>query len=479
MIGRIRQSVLLVCAGLVLASCTRPLPVSVIDGGRDGQVKVIKPANPDALVIFFSDRYGADAASDTAAQALARSGALVVEVNTPAYLKRLDGGKEKCNDLVGDVEGLSRQLQRQLKFRNYVTPVLAGIGEGGTIAELALAQAPAVTIAGAVAVDPSPSVAGKTPICSDSTVHRTANGFSYGASKSLPGYWTVDLTPGASAATRDYIRAMQRAGAPIQVHEVSLTAPPGEQLASMVDSHRDRPRFEGDIAALPLIELPVDHPSRLMAVVLSGDGGWRDLDKTIAEDLRQDGVPVVGWDTLRYFWNERTPQQTTDDLVAVMNTYMARWRADEVALVGYSFGADVLPFAYDRLPPDVRSHVRLLALLGFAKSADFEIRVGGWLGLPASPDAQPVLPATAQIPPSLIQCFYGEHEEDTVCPNLAVQGVEVIKTPGGHHFGGDYGMLEKDILAGFRRRADTSVVSAEHRPLPAGKSGAQQPTRTQ
>ena len=479
MIGRICVSVLVVCAGLALASCTRPLPVSVIDGGRDGQVKVIKPAKPDALVVFFSDRYGTDAANDATAQALARSGALVVEVDTPAYLKRLDAGKEKCHDLVGDVEGLSRQLQRQLKFRNYVTPVLAGTGEGGTIAELALAQAPAVTIAGAAAIDPSSSVASKTPICSDSPVHSTAKGLSYGAGKSLPGYWTVDLTPNASPATRDYIRAMQRAGAPVNVHEVSLTPPPGEQLANLVASQHTRPRTDGDIASLPLIELPVDHPSRLMTVVLSGDGGWRDLDKTIAEDLRQDGVPVVGWDTLRYFWNERTPQQTTDDLVAVMNTYMARWRANDVALVGYSFGADVMPFAYDRMPPNPRSHVRLLALLGFAKSADFEIRVGGWLGLPASPDAQPVLPATAQIPPSLIQCFYGKDEDDTACPALAKQGVEVIETPGGHHFGGDYGTLEKDILAGFKRRADTSLVSIEHHPLTAARPSAQQPPQTQ
>ena len=40
------------------------------------------------------------------------------------------------------------------------------------------------------------------------------------------------------------------------------------------------------IATLPLIELPAELNGPLLAVVLSGDGGWRDLDKTISEKLQ-------------------------------------------------------------------------------------------------------------------------------------------------------------------------------------------------
>ena len=72
---------------------------------------------------------------------------------------------------------------------------------------------------------------------------------------------------------------------------------------------------------MPLTELPVDHPSKLMAILLSGDGGWRDLDKTIAEDLQQQGIPVVGLDTLRYFWSKKTPQQTADVVAALIQTF--------------------------------------------------------------------------------------------------------------------------------------------------------------
>ena len=135
---------------------------------------------------------------------------------------------------------------------------------------------------------------------------------------------------------------------------------------------------------------------------------------------------------------------------------MAKWHASEVALIGYSFGADVMPFAYNRLPDTLRSHVALIALLGFSQTADFEITVSGWLGEPPGPKALPIFPETDKIPPSLMQCFYGEDEKDTACPELAWRGVEVIRTTGGHHFNGDYEALARRILAGFKRRLAAS-----------------------
>ncbi len=87
------------------------------------------------------------------------------------------------------------------------------------------------------------------------------------------------------------------------------------------------------------------------------------------------------------FLEQKTPQQTADVVAALIRTFMTKWHADKVALVGYSFGADVMPFAYNLLPPSLRDHVVLISLLGLSKSADFEISVRGWLGEPPGPDA--------------------------------------------------------------------------------------------
>ena len=63
-----------------------------------------------------------------------------------------------------------------------------------------------------------------------------------------------------------------------------------------------------------------------MAVVYSGDGGWRDIDKDIASRLQAKGIPVVGVDSLRYFWSEKTPEQIAADLGLIMAHYREAWR---------------------------------------------------------------------------------------------------------------------------------------------------------
>ena len=440
----------LLAAGAIAAGPARAAP-AIIDGGRFGLVRLSEPEGEmRGLVLLFAD-HGA-ATDDGAAAKLAAAGALVVEVDTDLYLAGLDKLPDKCFNLGGDIEGLSRQLQHDRAYPTYRSPILAGIGLGGALAEAALAQVPSATFAGAVSLDPAVAIPTVRPLCPGAPSRAVAGGFSYEPYKDLQGFWAVGLTAAASKPVRDHVTLLGQGGTPLAIEQV--TGAPADALVGLILPRLEKPEADATgLDALPLIELPVDHPSDVMAIVLSGDGGWRDLDKTIAENLQQDGVPTVGWDSLRYFWSKKTPEETTHALAAVMKAYMAKWHATKVALVGYSFGADVLPFAYNRLPADLRPHVTLMALMGFANNADFEITMGGWLGAAPSADALPVLPEITKVPPGLIQCFYGVDEDDTLCPALASKGVEQIKTTGGHHFDGDYAALAKRILAGLRKRA--------------------------
>jgi type IV secretory pathway VirJ component len=201
----------------------------------------------------------------------------------------------------------------------------------------------------------------------------------------------------------------------------------------------------------------------LLAIVLSGDGGWRDLDKTIAENLRDRGVSVVGWDSLRYFWHERTPEELARDLDGVITSHVQKWNARAVGLIGYSFGADVLPFAYNRLPPATRARVKQVSLLGFSPNADFQFHVTAWLGVESSAHALPDRARSGARPFELLQCFYGEDEDDTACPDLKSRGAEVIATSGSHHFDGDYPRLPRAssrACSDARRPIDGSALAA-------------------
>jgi type IV secretory pathway VirJ component len=298
-------------------------------------------------------------------------------------------------------------LQRERHFTFYLTPILAGRGVGGLLAWLGLAEAPPATIAGAVATAPPEALPGKAPICTAPPARATPAGWVYAPAGPLQGFYAT-----------------------------------GDDLVALTVAQRPATQD------LPLVDLPADKPGDLFALVLSGDGGWRDLDKSIADLLQQSGVSVVGLDSLRYFWSEKSPEQLTKALAQVLEQH-----ADQhIALIGYSFGADVLPFAYNRLPAALKKRVVLMSLLGFAKNADFEITLTGWLGSPPSERALPVAPELAKVPAALLQCFYGEEEEDTLCPSLPA-GAEIVKTTGGHHFDGDYAALADRILESFKRRA--------------------------
>jgi phosphatidylglycerol lysyltransferase len=447
-----------VAAALLAITTTATLipcrPAWAIETGNLGDVRQINPVGAmRGLVVLFSDARGWSSVSDDTAAALARDGALVVGVDLPTYLKRLDiHTGETCHGVVGDIESISRQIQRERGSASYLTPIVAGIGEGGALAAIILAQAPAATVAGAVSYDPTTTVPSDIPLCS-ATSAEPGGGFAYGPWPSLPGFWMVAFPASGDTHGRQRIAALKTAGTRVNV--TNATGGAAETLAALLHPLLAQGAIAptAGIANLPLVELPAEPRGPLLAIVLSGDGGWRDVDRAIAQKLQSDGVSVVGWDSLRYFWSKKSPEQTARDLGAVIDTYTSRWGTSKIALIGYSFGADVLPFAYDHLSPEAKVRVVQLSLLGFAPAANFEITVSGWLGAAPDKDALPTEPAIVPIDPTMIQCFYGAKEDDSACPLLAGK-VEIIRVPGGHHFDNDYGALARRILDGFRRRAD-------------------------
>ncbi len=383
-------------------------------------------------------------------KAIAAVGAIAVGVDTDAYLDRVAASDPRCAQLIGDTEGFSRQVQREHAGAEYFYPIVAGVGKGGAVAGAIVAQAPDRTLGGAVSIDPwgvlnvahgwCPRVANQA----DAKARRT-----FGVPL-LKQFWTVALSPAASYPTRAHFETLATLVPPLVVQTLGTVAGP-QTLSSLIAPHLVQDNF-ASVAGLPLVELPASSPSRLMAVFFSGDGGWRDIDMTIGENLQSLGVSVVGWDSVRYFWSRKTPAQTASDLSAVILDYSAKWHADKVALIGFSFGADIIPSVYNRLRQSLKDRVPMITLLSPEPAADWEIRVAGWLGAAPSAEATPLGPPMETIPGKMIQCFYGAKDTLSYCPELAGHGAEVIEKEGIHHFDGNYALIAHQILVGLERR---------------------------
>ena len=188
------------------------------------------------------------------------------------------------------------------------------------------------------------------------------------------------------------------------------------------------------VGTLPLVEVPAARGTSgdVLVVLLSGDGGWGRLDRELAARLSAAGYPVVGWNSLRYFMAPRDPAVAADDLSVVMRTYQRRWDRPRVLLVGYSFGADVLPVTVARLDSAERANVAGLVLLGFSPDAQFKFR-------PREPGGRvrdyATLPAVRGLRGLPILCIGGDQDRRSACARIGTPNASSRTIASGHGLG--------------------------------------------
>jgi type IV secretory pathway VirJ component len=204
--------------------------------------------------------------------------------------------------------------------------------------------------------------------------------------------------------------------------------------------------------SMPLHEVPAT-TGRTLAVFLSGDGGWASIDKDVSKALADSGVAVVGIDALSYLGTRRTPEEVSADVATVLRTYLDRWHRERVILVGYSRGADIMPFVARRIPEDLRARVDLVAMLGLGIRAGFHVTVFSMIHSSTSakdPEVTPELEALAALKVPML-CVYGLEEKESLCREYQGAGMARVAREGAHHFDGDRVGLAGEILRARRR----------------------------
>lgn len=371
------------------------------------------------------------------------------------FYRKLAAQDGKCTYAPGAFENLSRHLQAFEHLPGYLLPIVVGADGAAPYVYSILAQAPAATFDAGLSFGFSPRLTMKPPPCPINALRLHAETKAglvelLAPPAALGSRWVAvqDDAQGAGGleAAREFVR---------RVPQAEWVALPGDRSAvsaRMAFEHAYRqlavPQVAlgappQQLAGLPIVEVPVTSTGHRFVVLLSGDGGWAGIDKSLGTAFAAQGVPVAGFDSLRYFWSARTPDELAADLDRIIRYYAARWARSEVLLVGYSQGADVLPFALNRLPSTTRASVRLTALLGPGQKASFEFHVANWLG--PSGDL-PIAPEALKLSAVDTLCIYGQEEKDSLCPELSPDHAQAMPLAGGHHFGGEYGVLAARIL---------------------------------
>jgi type IV secretory pathway VirJ component len=445
------------------------LPTEVMTVAGFGQVAIYAPAaTPSDVVLFISGDGGWNLGVIPMAEALRDRGALVAGIDIRAFMKSLNASTG-CAYPSGALEDLSRAVQLHRKLPAYKPPILVGYSSGATLVYAALAAAPAESFAGAISLGFCPDLEIARPPCQQGglvAMRRPKGiGFDLAPNKRLQTPWMVlqgniDQVC-APATTRAFVAAIPTARLFYLEQVGHGFAVPRRWEAQFLEAYKaiasSRLRTPASASApavgsapaiedLGLTEVPAVSSARTdtMAVILTGDGGWADLDKSLAGGMAERGIAAVGWSSLRYYWTPRTPDEAAADLARIVRHFIARWNVNRVILVGYSFGADVLPFLVNRLPADVSAHVRAAVLLGPSDTAAFEFHVSDWLRRVRNASF-PTVPEIQRLGVPVV-CVRGADEADSPCRNLNGPHIKVLDVGHGHHFSGDYSELVNVIV---------------------------------
>jgi type IV secretory pathway VirJ component len=429
-----------------------------------GKVALYAPTGtPEEVVLFVSGDGGWNLGVVSMAERVRDLGALVVGIDIRAFVNSLEASKS-CAYPAGALEELSRAVQLHRKLPAYRRPMLVGYSSGATLVYAALVAAPPETFAGAISLG----------FCPDLEIHNTPcrqRGLAFEKKLKGAGYdlapfpglavpWMVlqgevdqVCDPGttrafvaATGATRIFSLPKVGHGFSVPRHWEPQFV---ESYRAIASAHAPEVAAQGSMTGvedLGLVEVMAsgDADAGAMAVILTGDGGWADIDKRVAAGLAAAGVPVVGWSSLRYYWTPRTPEAAARDLARIVEHYSAAWKKKRVLLVGYSFGADVLPYLVNRLPSPALARIGSVSLLGLSKTAAFEFHVSSWLG--GGGDARRLTAPEVVRLTVPVTCIHGTDEEDSGCLGLKGPRVRVVPLGSGHHFGGRYERMVELIL---------------------------------
>ena len=447
----------------------------VMEFGRFGKMALYRSSpEPRQVVLFVSGDGGWNLGVIDMAKTVASLDSLVVGIDIDHYLKQLENSKEKCSYPAADFEELSKYIQKKKNFPDYITPVLVGYSSGATLVYAVLVQAPPDTFSAAISMGFCPDLPLKKPLCKGYGLQWSpgpkGKGYSFLPAQTLVNPWIAfqglsdkvcdakDVEAFVKQVKNGEIVKLEKVGHGFAVQKnwlpqfketfvnlfkkVKVKAPQGaiEPPAGLEQANVD---------GLPLVEiLPRQWKKDYLAVILSGDGGWASIDRSIGEALVREGIGVVGFNSLKYFWRRRTPQEAAKDLQRILSHYAVSWQKNKVMVIGYSLGADVLPFMINRLAEPEKNLISAIVLLGPGKSVDFEFHLTDWLG-GTSGSALPVLPEVEKLKGKNILCIYGQDENDSLCPDIPPGVAHTVKMGGGHHFGGDYKEIVDIILKNF------------------------------
>jgi type IV secretory pathway VirJ component len=203
-----------------------------------------------------------------------------------------------------------------------------------------------------------------------------------------------------------------------------------------------------DVSNLPLRVYPSSKKLDILLIYFTGDGGWNNFSQDLVAKMKSNGYPVIVFDSRKYFWNEKTPDKFSSDVQLTIDYYLAAWKLDKVAIVGYSFGADVAAFLPSHLHKGLIERILAMVLLSPSYSSDFEVKLADLIGSGTKVERKYNVQQAILKSPIKTLCIFGEDEDLYLKSALRESAIiEIKEVPGSHQFNNNMDLINELILA--------------------------------
>lgn len=430
-----------------------------------GKLRLYKAQNTvENVIICISGDGGWNQGIEGIALHLKDDHTLLIGVDIRPVFRAMNKSGASCLYPAADFERMSQFVQKKIGYKTYNVPILLGYSSGATLVYGLLAQAPQNTFKAGIVLGFCPDINIKKTLCKGSgkfTVlkRKDGKGYDIGASANLSAPF-ISLQ-GENDKVCNYASTMAFLK---NVGGARVVALPGvghgygnekNWLPQLMSAYKEIIEKEDKgipIGAIRKLDLPLHLTEAktargdYMVVFISGDGGWTGYDQQTVDAFAERGAPVVGLDALKYFWEKKSPSQLALDIAKVIEIYAEEWKKKKVILVGYSFGADVMSFAYNRLPENLRVNVSALGLLSPSSDTDFEIHVSDLLSFSGSEKGLSVPSEINRVVGTKVICFFGKEEDDIPAKAISAQKSKIVYLQGGHHYINSFGIIATELI---------------------------------
>lgn len=216
-------------------------------------------------------------------------------------------------------------------------------------------------------------------------------------------------------------------------------------LAIMLFSLLNPPQVNTKIPDYVIPEINGKAAEKTLVVFITGDGGYNNFSKSLLHYFDKDGFDRLIFDSKKYFWKKKTPEEASKDFERYIRLYLEKSKCENLYIIGHSFSAGILPFIIHQFSDALQKKIRHATYLSPDRYASLEVTLSTMLNFKQKANEYEVLPEAIKlksISSTYVFCKEGELDLASIFQKA---GLPVTRLDGPHNYNRNFQAIYQAI----------------------------------